>query len=151
MQGSAAVTERAEIEEFLSTFHARQIEAETALHNGDAEPRLALWSTRDPVSLFGAWGPSKTGTEEVTQISRWVASRFSDCSEYEVELVAAGVSDDMAYTVCYEHSVLSVDGGPPRRHTLRATHIYRREDGEWKIVHRHGDVPPVDESPPRPE
>ena len=24
---------------------------------------------------------------------------------------------------------------------------YRREDGEWKIVHRHGDNPPPDASP----
>jgi ketosteroid isomerase-like protein len=24
--------------------------------------------------------------------------------------------------------------------TLRATQIYRREDGEWRVVHRHGDV-----------
>jgi ketosteroid isomerase-like protein len=29
------------------------------------------------------------------------------------------------------------------------THVYRREDGEWKIVHRHGDLAPVDESPPQ--
>ena len=32
--------------------------------------------------------------------------------------------------------------------TVRVTHVYRREDGEWKIVHRHGDLAPVDESPP---
>jgi hypothetical protein len=25
-----------------------------------------------------------------------------------------------------------------------------REDGEWKIVHRHGDNPPPDQSPPMP-
>jgi ketosteroid isomerase-like protein len=31
---------------------------------------------------------------------------------------------------------------------FRATHVYRREDGDWKIVHRHGDLAPVDESPP---
>jgi hypothetical protein len=30
---------------------------------------------------------------------------------------------------------------------FRSTHIYRREDGEWKIVHRHGDNPPPDPSP----
>jgi ketosteroid isomerase-like protein len=29
---------------------------------------------------------------------------------------------------------------------LRATQVYRREDGEWKIVHRHADYPPADES-----
>jgi ketosteroid isomerase-like protein len=32
--------------------------------------------------------------------------------------------------------------------TVRVTHVYRRENGEWKIVHRHGDSVPVDESPP---
>jgi SnoaL-like domain len=26
-------------------------------------------------------------------------------------------------------------------YTLRVTHVYRREDGEWKIVHRHADAP----------
>jgi ketosteroid isomerase-like protein len=30
----------------------------------------------------------------------------------------------------------------------RVTHVYRREDGEWRTVHRHGDSPPVDQSPP---
>ena len=24
--------------------------------------------------------------------------------------------------------------------TLRATQVYRCEEGEWKIIHRHGDV-----------
>ena len=28
------------------------------------------------------------------------------------------------------------------------TDTLRREAGEWKIVHRHGDVMPVDQSPP---
>jgi ketosteroid isomerase-like protein len=23
---------------------------------------------------------------------------------------------------------------------LRVTQIYRREDGDWRIVHRHGDI-----------
>jgi ketosteroid isomerase-like protein len=32
--------------------------------------------------------------------------------------------------------------------TVRVTHVYRREHGEWKIVHRHGDSVPLDESPP---
>jgi ketosteroid isomerase-like protein len=106
-----------------------------------------MWSTRDPVTLFGAWGPCKSGTDEVTRISRWVASRFSNSTTYNFELVAAGVSGDLAYTVGYERNMTSVDG-KPEEYTLRVTHVYRREDGEWKIVHRHGDVMPVDQSPP---
>ena len=60
----------------------------------------------------------------------------------------AGVSGDLAYTVGFEHTSVSVDGVPVEPYTLRVTHIYRREDGEWKIVHRHGDAPPVDQSLP---
>jgi ketosteroid isomerase-like protein len=29
---------------------------------------------------------------------------------------------------------------------VRSTHVYRREDGEWKVVHRHGDNAPPDQS-----
>ncbi|MBA3411589.1 MAG: nuclear transport factor 2 family protein, partial [Geodermatophilaceae bacterium] len=57
---------------------------------------------------------------------------------------------DLAYTVGFEHSVVAVDDGRPASGTLRVTHIYRRENGEWKIAHRHGDHPPDDESPSAP-
>jgi ketosteroid isomerase-like protein len=40
----------------------------------------------------------------------------------------------------------SIDGRPVEPITVRSTHVYRREDGEWKIVHRHGDNPPPDPS-----
>jgi ketosteroid isomerase-like protein len=29
--------------------------------------------------------------------------------------------------------------------TIRVTHIYRRIDGEWYLVHRHADLPPSDQ------
>lgn len=56
-----------------------------------------------------------------------------------LDLVAAHVVGDMAYTVGYEHTRASVNG-EPRMYTLRATQVYRREGGEWKVVHRHGDT-----------
>jgi ketosteroid isomerase-like protein len=141
-------TTMSELDDFLTNTLNRQTKAEEAIHNGDPEPRLEMWSVKDPVTLFGAWGPCKSGTEEVTRISRWVASRFSNCSDYNFEVIAAGVSRDLAYTVGYEHSVRSLDGGPVEKATLRVTHIYRRENGEWKIVHCHGDTLPLDQSPP---
>ena len=140
-----------ELDDFLIDTLARQVAAEEAIHNGDLAPRLAMWSTNDPVTLFGAWGPCNSGWDEVSRTFRWVASRFSDCTAYSFDLVAAGVSGDLAYTVGYERSAASVDGGPVAPNTLRVTHVYRREDGEWKIVHRHGDHPPVDQSPSQPE
>jgi ketosteroid isomerase-like protein len=63
--------------------------------------------------------------------------------DYSFEVLAAGVSGDLAYTIGFEHKTVSIDGRPTT-YTLRVTHVYRREDGEWKIVHRHGDHPPED-------
>ena len=51
------------------------------------------------------------------------------------------VSGDMAYTLGFERFNGSIAGRPVEPVTVRVTHIYRREDGEWKIVHRHGDNP----------
>ena len=63
---------------------------------------------------------------------------------YSYEIVAADVVGHMAYTVGYEHTQASVNG-EARRYTLRATQIYRREDGEWKVAHRHADTMPAAE------
>ena len=126
-----------EKEQFLEWATSRLRDAEEALHNGDAEPRLAIWSRNDPVTVFGAW-KSANGQEEVRDLFRHLEGRFSNCESYSLEIVAADVVGEMAYTVGYEHTEASV-GGEPRRYTLRATQIYRREDGEWRVAHRHGD------------
>ena len=35
----------------------------------------------------------------------------------------------------------------PRKYSLRATQVYRREDGEWRVAHRHADTLPDAEGP----
>jgi ketosteroid isomerase-like protein len=134
-----------ETEQFLDEMLPRQRAAEQAIHNGDAEPRIALWSRTDPLTVFGA-KMSSSGWPDVEQMFRTVASWFSDSTDYEFEVIAAGASGDLAYTVGYERNQVKVDG-EPRTYTLRVTHVYRREDGQWRIVHRHGDVPPDPDSP----
>lgn len=139
-----AVEQSSDLEEFLATGLKRQIDADFALHDGDPGPRLALWSHQDPVTLFGAAVPVESGRAGVEDVARWLAGRMSQSRKFDVELVAAGVSGDLAYTVGFEHSEYSYDGGPVQSAVLRVTHIFRREDGQWRIVHRHGDYPPVD-------
>lgn len=134
-----------ETELFLEEMLPRQRAAEQAIHNGDADPRIALWSRTDPVTVFGA-KLSNTGWPDLEQMFRKVASWFSDSAEYEFEVIAAAASGDLAYTVGYERNRVKVDG-QPRTYTLRVTHAYRREDGQWRIVHRHADVPPDEDAP----
>jgi ketosteroid isomerase-like protein len=125
-------------DDFLEWVRTRLHDAELALHNGDAAPRLALWSTKEPVTVLGAW-ESATNYREATDLFAALEKTFSDCTSFSFELIAADVVGDMAYTVGYEHTQASVDG-EPRTYTLRTTQVYRREDGQWKVAHRHGDT-----------
>ncbi|MGB9376200.1 MAG: nuclear transport factor 2 family protein [Mycobacteriales bacterium] len=131
--------------EFMAWVESRLRDAEVALHNGDAAPRRAIWSTREPVTILGAW-KSTTGERELDDLFGQLAASFSDCTSYAHEVIAADVVGDMAYTVGYEHTQASVNG-EPRKYTLRATQIYRREDGEWKVAHRHADTLAAAEAP----
>ncbi|GAA1123457.1 hypothetical protein GCM10009630_21730 [Kribbella jejuensis] len=135
-------TTRNEVDEFLADILPRQEAEERAIRNGDPEPRIAMWSTVEPVTLLGAAGAQGTGSgsERVTEIFRWISTQFSDCTEYGFELLAAGVSGDLAYTVGFERSTMRIAGAPAGPSVIRVTHVYRREDGEWRIVHRHGDA-----------
>jgi ketosteroid isomerase-like protein len=134
-------------EDFLTTFLPRLVSAEAALHSGDVEPRTRLWTRKDPVTLFGALGPCDYGWTSVGTTFQWLAPLFSPCHGYALDLVAAEVSGDMAYTVGFERSVHVMDDGQPAERVLRATQVYRREHEQWRVVHRHGDVPPEDHSP----
>ncbi|MFD4255570.1 nuclear transport factor 2 family protein [Amycolatopsis thermoflava] len=125
-------------DDFLTWVGSRLRDAEVALHNGDPVPRRAIWSRAEPVSVLGAW-LNATGQAEIDDLFSRLGATFSDCVSYEHEIVAADVVGDMAYTVGYEHTRASVDG-EPRDYILRATQIYRREDGEWKVAHRHADL-----------
>jgi len=131
------MTERAE---FVNWVQSVLTDAEIAVHNGDAGPRRAIWSRNDPVTVLGAWR-NASGQQELDQLFAHLAESFSDCTSYEFELLEAEVRGDTAYTVGLEHTSASVNG-VPRTYTLRATQIYRREDGEWKVAHRHGSAPP---------
>jgi len=128
-------------EEFITWVNTVLRDAEVAILNGDASLRRAIWSRNDPVSVLGAW-KNASGQAELDGLFARLAERFSDCTSYEFDVTAAEVFGEVAYTAGFEHAVASVDGAP-RSFTVRATQIYRREDGEWKVVHRHGSAPPV--------
>lgn len=126
-----------EVDEFLTQTLSRYLEAERAIHDGDAEPRTALWSHNEPVTLLGA-AVTRQGWSDIAPVFDWLASSFSNCSSYRNEIIAAGASGDLAYLVALEHTKTSIDGDP-HAYTLRVTTIFRREEGEWKVVHRHAD------------
>jgi ketosteroid isomerase-like protein len=125
-------------DDFTAWVRTALYEAELALHNGDATPRRALWSRVEPVSVLGAWR-NAYDQPEIEALFTDLAASFSDCTSYELDLQAYDVVGEMAYTAGLEHTSVSVDG-EPRTYTLRATQVYRYEDGEWRVAHRHADA-----------
>jgi ketosteroid isomerase-like protein len=133
-------------DDFLAWVKSTLHDAEFALHNGDADPRRALWSRNEPLSILGA-ARNAYGPREIEEAFAWLERSFSDCTAYTFDVQAYDVIGDMAYTAGLEHISTSVDG-EPRSFTLRATQVYRREDGEWRVAHRHADtVNPVADEP----
>jgi ketosteroid isomerase-like protein len=127
-----------ERDDFLKWVDTELRDAESALHDGDPNPRLAIWSTQDPVTVFGAWLTSTTSVETQALFHR-LETKFAGNVSSAFELISADAVGDLAYTIGYEHTTTHVDG-ELRTYTLRATQLYRRESGAWKVFHRHADA-----------
>jgi ketosteroid isomerase-like protein len=127
-----------ERDDFVTWVETTLHDAELALHNGDPAPRRSIWSTEEPVSVLGAWRDAH-GQREIDELFEALGRSFSDCVSYAFELLSYDVVGDMAYTAGLEHTSASVDG-EPRTYTLRATQVYRREAGGWRVAHRHADT-----------
>jgi hypothetical protein len=56
---------------------------------------MELWSRRDPVTLFGAIGMSESGWDRLSRTFPWVASRFSEVSDYRIDVAVVEVSGDL--------------------------------------------------------
>jgi ketosteroid isomerase-like protein len=115
--------------------------------SGDPAPYIHCWAASDDATLFGAWGPIEKGHDRLAETFRWVGGRFGGGALVPEDVVAFE-SGDLAYTVGFERGEVAVDGRSPAPITIRVTHIYRRIDGAWRLVHRHADFPPADQRGP---
>ena len=108
---------------------------------GDAGPVKAAWSKGQQGSTMHPIGGREVGRDQILAAWEQAAPAFSGGHVTVDELVVVPLSEDVAYTVGIERVEGKV-GGEPIRGEWRATNIYRREDGGWKIVHHHADASP---------
>jgi len=150
---SACAREPAPASPALKAYLARQEGALRAALAGDPEPWLALASRADDATLFPPFGGFERGWDAVSARYRFAAARLAGGGEpdVQVEILSSGASGDLAYVVALERSRVRMAGSDRYEDGFtRVTHILRRENGEWKLLHRHMDhepeqfVPPVD-------
>jgi ketosteroid isomerase-like protein len=86
------------------------------------------------------FGPPARGWEQVAKIIDHAASQVRDGELTSIEIVAKHVTPELAYVVQIECPKAKIGGSEDiTPFVLRVTMIFRPEDGEWKIVHRHAD------------
>jgi ketosteroid isomerase-like protein len=107
---------------------------------GNPEPVKRLFSHREDVSLANPYGPPVRGWEQVAKTIEHASSLRSDGEFVGSEVVAKYVTAELAYVVQIERARAKVGGREDiTPYAVRATNIFRPEDGEWKVVHRHAD------------
>lgn len=122
----------------LHSFILQCHEALTHQSQGHPEPFLALWSRADDVSIMAAIGGYQRGFDQVSALLT-SASKTQHFDRWSAENIVTIVGDDLGMSVELEHYA-GEEAGQEQKMTLRATQVYRREDGVWRVIHRHGDV-----------
>ena len=107
---------------------------------GNPEPVLELWSRGDDVTLTNPYGGVAHGWEQVVEASEQAASTSRDGELASAEIVEKNVTPELAYMVEIEQAETKLGGREDiTPFALRSTMIFRPEEGEWKVVHRHAD------------
>ena len=138
-----------DFERFLRRYEA----ANTAFVNGNAAPWLRITAEKNPVSIFGGFGGlGEAGLEIVHQRYLLAANAFQPSgAKVDFQYLVKDVQGRLAYTVAIERANVLYTGHTQRRpQILRVTMLFRRDRGEWKIIHRHADTM-IDLQLPTPE
>lgn len=108
--------------------------------NGNPEVYKGLYSRRDDVTLANPFGPPVRGWSEVSTTLDRAAENYRDGEVVGFENVSTVITPDLAYTVEIESYRARVGGADELALvSIRVTSAFRREEGAWKVVHRHAD------------
>jgi ketosteroid isomerase-like protein len=110
------------------------------LVEGRPAPFKALWSHADDVAIMGAFGGYERGRAQVSARLDWATKGIASTGRSAQNVVTV-IGNDLACTVDLEHMTRNTGDGVQAR-TLRCTRVYRRENGQWKVVLRHADELP---------
>jgi ketosteroid isomerase-like protein len=128
-------TSRMSTEEEVRQVSDQYIAALNRMLNSDAGPMMEIWSHSPDVTVLHPVAGVTVGWEQVR--ASW--KQFAQlCSGGQVTLrdPLIRVGTDLAYVVGTNAAQATV-AGETISFELRVTHIFRREAGGWKAVHRY--------------
>jgi len=124
----------------FTTFLKERETASTAFVNGDAGALDGISTRQSPATIFSPKGDVVQGADAVMAANGGAAAAFDKGSSNGFEILHQHSSGDLAYWVGLQRSLVRVKGqDEPVPFNLRVTEIFRREEGGWKLIHRHAD------------
>jgi ketosteroid isomerase-like protein len=118
-----------------------------ALFTGDASPMKQLWSHSDDVTYMGPGGGFQVGWEQVRAVWESQAALKLGGKVLPDEVYVT-VGSDLAIVHCREVGNNLDAEGRPLQVSIRATNIFRKENGEWRMIGHHTDLLPfLDKQP----
>jgi ketosteroid isomerase-like protein len=118
----------------------RTAEAASALIRGDIRTYLTHIRHADDYTLMApSGGEPRRGFDASDQALEAMEQYFHGGGEAELEVFQSYASGDMVVLVAIERQHGEVGGLPDQDWSLRVTLVFRREGGEWRLLHRHAD------------
>ncbi|HEY6395241.1 MAG TPA: nuclear transport factor 2 family protein [Candidatus Binataceae bacterium] len=108
---------------------------------GDLDPINPVWSHASDVSMMGPLGGRAVGWNEVYAQFQSMGRMNLGARITPADIVVV-VDSDLAYSFCDERGEARDPRGGTLKFSDRATNIFRREDGKWKMIHYHADSVP---------
>ena len=128
--------EQADFEAFMK----QRIAAADSYVNGNGKPLDAIASRLEPVTFMPPSGGVQRGAGHVAERYLHDAGRFDEGSTNAIEVLQMNADGDIAFWTGFQRSKVKMKGKDEAMpFDLRITELYRREDGAWKLVHRHAD------------
>lgn len=110
------------------------------LFAGDAGPMLEVWSHAEDITYMGPTGGLKVGWDNIRPGWEAVAAMKLGGKVGPKDMqIAAGT--DLAVVSNFEVGENVVDG-KTQVVTIRATNVFRLENGQWKMIGHHVDLLP---------
>lgn len=117
----------------------RAAEANALLMQGDARRSSALMHYTDDFLLMSPFGGTPSRGSEYTAERIAAMGRFFRNGTFSQELVQGWATAEMVTLALIERAHVEVGGLPAQDWALRVTLVFRREAGDWRLVHRHAD------------